>query len=356
MIVRNEAHVIERCIASIRPLIGAWAFVDTGSTDGTQDKVRQLLGDLPGELIERPWEDFATNRNQALELARRYGEYALIHDADEVITIEAEAQLPQRLEAAGYYIRRRLAGHEMEYAAARVLRLDRPWRWEGVLHEYPALSPQPRLPYLPGIRIVAHPDGARSQRPARDKFMDDAKVLRRALRKEPDNARYAFYLAQSLRDAGETRQALKAYRQRAAMPGWVEETWYALFQVGCMLERLEAPESEIIDAYLAAFDARPHRAEPLCELARYLRLRGRYASAWLHARHAAELPEPEDLLFVDLSVYRWRARDEQAVSAWYIGRQDESARLCRELLAGTHLPDSERSRVRANIGMTEHAG
>jgi glycosyltransferase involved in cell wall biosynthesis len=69
MIVKNEAHVIERCLASARPLVSAFAIVDTGSTDGTQERVRELMRDLPGEVHERPWRDFASNRNEALALA-----------------------------------------------------------------------------------------------------------------------------------------------------------------------------------------------------------------------------------------------------------------------------------------------
>ena len=85
MIVKNEAHVIERCLRSVRPLIHAWAIADTGSSDGTQDIIRRCMAGMPGELIERPWVDFASNRNEALELAKKYGDYALIIDADEVL-------------------------------------------------------------------------------------------------------------------------------------------------------------------------------------------------------------------------------------------------------------------------------
>ena len=348
MIVRNEVEVIARCIASARPLIGAWAIVDTGSTDGTQARLRALLADLPGSLIERPWVDFATNRNQALELARGHGDYALIIDADEILEIDAAMTMPARLDAAAYYLRQRLAGGEFEYASAKLLRHDAGWRWEGVLHEYPAATPQPRIERIDGLRICSFPDGARSRRPLREKYLDDAAVLEAALRREPDHARYAFYLAQSLRDAGETQRALDAYRCRVAMGGWVEETWYARFQIAVMLERLGAEPATVVDAYLEAWDARPVRAEPLCELARYLRLRGRHASAYVHARAAAELSPPDDLLFVDLSVYRWRARDEQAIAAYYIGRGGECAALSEALLADPALPPAERARVEAN--------
>lgn len=351
MIVKNETAVIERCLDSVRPCIGAWAIVDTGSTDGTQQRVRDRLRDLPGELIERPWVDFATNRNQALELARRHGDYALIIDADEILECDVDAQFPARLDAPGYYLGQRLDGAELEYQSAKLLRHDAGWRWCGVLHEFPAADPPPALARLDGLRVRSFPDGARSRRPQRDKYLDDARVLEAALAREPDNARYAFYLAQSLRDAGENSAAIAAYRHRVAMGGWAEEVWYSRFQIAALHERVNAPPGDVVDAYLAAYDARPTRAEPLCELARYLRLRGRYASAWLHARAASEIASPDDLLFVDASVYRWRARDERAVAAFYVDRRDECAELCRALLADPRLPDEQRARIEANLAL-----
>ena len=72
MIVKDEARVIERCLASVLPLIDYWVIVDTGSTDGTQEKIRKFFENvgIPGELHERPWKDFGHNRSEALELAR----------------------------------------------------------------------------------------------------------------------------------------------------------------------------------------------------------------------------------------------------------------------------------------------
>ena len=54
MIVKNEAHVIERCLASVKPWIDRWVIVDTGSTDGTQQVIRHFMQGVPGELHERP--------------------------------------------------------------------------------------------------------------------------------------------------------------------------------------------------------------------------------------------------------------------------------------------------------------
>ena len=348
MIVKNEAAVIARCLASVRPLIGAWAIVDTGSTDGTQALIRELLGDLPGRLIERPWVDFATNRNQALDLAREHGDYAFSIDADCVLELAPETVWPQRLDAPGYSVEERLAGQTISYRTTKIMRHDT-WRWHGVLHEYPAAAEGIHTQPLAGVRIVGHSDGGRSQRSLRDKYLSDAQVLEAALLREPDNARYVFYLGQSLRDAGEHARAIEAYRRRASMGGWEEEVLYARLQVGALLERVGAPLADIIDAYLAAHDARARRAEPLCALARVMREAGRHASAYLFASRATTLPVPDDVLFVDMAVYQWRARDEHAIAAWYVGQHAESAALCRALLADPQLPPSEHARIRTNL-------
>src|SRR4051794_15933631 len=207
MIVKNEAHVIERCLRSVRPHIHAWAISDTGSTDGTQDIIRRVMTDLPGELIERPWVDFSANRNQALELAKKYGDYALIIDADEVL--EAEPQFAWgELDAPGYLLE--LCYNDLRYRRVALPRLDAGWNWRGVLHEALVSAHAVDAQFLHGLRIRVFSDGARSQQSQQQKFLHDAEVLRRALRDEPDNARYAFYLAQSLRDAGMIRESIEA--------------------------------------------------------------------------------------------------------------------------------------------------
>ncbi len=67
MIVKNEVSVIERCLASVRPWLDFWLIVDTGSTDGTQAKILEVMADMPGELHERPWRNFGANRTEAIK-------------------------------------------------------------------------------------------------------------------------------------------------------------------------------------------------------------------------------------------------------------------------------------------------
>src|SRR5487761_2102130 len=160
MIVKNEAPVIERCLRSVKPYIHAWAISDTGSTDGTQDIIRRFLNDLPGELIERPWVDFSTNRNQALELAKKYADYALVIDAGDMLGTDAGFAWPA-LTAPGYLLE--IEYNELRYRRLALPRLDAGWEWHGVLHEALVSSHLAQAQFLPGLRIRVHNDGARSR-------------------------------------------------------------------------------------------------------------------------------------------------------------------------------------------------
>ena len=72
MIVKNEAHVIERCMESLKRLLDYVLIVDTGSDDGTPQVINNWLNvnNIPGEVIIEPWKNFAYNRTFALEKLR----------------------------------------------------------------------------------------------------------------------------------------------------------------------------------------------------------------------------------------------------------------------------------------------
>lgn len=170
-------------------------------------------------------------------------------------------------------------------------------------------------------------------------------------RRESLLVRCTFYLAQTYRDSGQHDLALTHYQKRAGMSGWEEETWYALYQSAKLLERLDYSEEEVIKAYLVAYERRPQRAESLYNLARYLRLRNRYALAYVYALAANSIKKTNDSLFVQKEVYQWRSKDELAVSAYWVGQYNLSRELNQELLDDTtiHLSDETRQRLVANI-------
>ena len=344
MIVKDEAPVIERCLASVRPWVDHWVIVDTGSTDGTQQRIREFMKEIPGTLHERPWRDFAFNRNQALDLARAEGDHIFFIDADETLEVPQGFSWPQ-LGNEGYRLQCESAG--WTYFRNALVSTALPWRWEGVLHEYLTCSEPHHWVNMPGPVIRVSHDGARAR--SADTYQRDIEVLERALRDEPGNTRYRFYLAQSFRDAGQLEKSREHYLARAGMGGWDEECWFAAFQVAVIDERLGAEPSVVREGYLSAYQLRPTRAEPLCALARYHRLRKEFALAHLYAQHAAAIPMPADSLFVDAQVYAWRALDELAVSAFYVPHAREQGRQAtKRLLEERKFPLSEQARIEGN--------
>jgi glycosyltransferase involved in cell wall biosynthesis len=344
MIVKNECRVIERCLRSVRPILDSWAIVDTGSSDGTQELIKKTLDGIPGELFERPWRDFATNRNEAIELARARADYLVVIDADDVLVVPDRFKLPE-LTHDSYQLL-------VEYGATRYWRthlfkgaLD--FKYVGVLHEVLVSDSARSSARLEGLVYRVVSGGARSDDP--EKYKKDAAVLERALKDDPTSTRNAFYLAQSWRDAGELEKARDAYERRVAMAGWVEEVYVSLCEIAKLEERLGRDDDTVVGAYVRAYENRPSRVEPLCEAARFLRVKKRMAAAYPFARAASDAPHPDDVLFVDETVYAWRALDELAISAYYAGRYKEGLAANQRLLSGKSLPASERERVQKNL-------
>ena len=344
MIVRDEAHVIVESLAGAAPLVDTWVIVDTGSTDGTQELIRRFFAErgIPGELHERPWVDFGANRSEALALCRGKADYAWVLDADDLVLGRPDFS---HLTADAYQLR---IGRGHRYWRMQVFRTERGFRYAGVVHEHAACDGPFTEARLEGDYLVeSRTLGARSQDP--DKYRRDAVLLRAAVGRDPADTRSMFYLAQSLRDAGDTGGALEHYAKRAAMGGWGEEVFYSLFQVAACRERLGEPFPTVLGAYLAAWQARPARAEALVEAARLCRLNAHWDLAALLAREAVARPFPQaDLLFVPVAAYEWRALDELAIAAHYTGRPRESFDACMELLLRRPLPEGERSRVESN--------
>ena len=353
MIVKNESRVIRRCLDSVLPFIHHWVIVDTGSTDGTQDIIRRHLAELPGELHERPWKNFGHNRSEGLDLARGKADYILIMDADEVFEVPAGFRLPTLEDEQYMILHRHRSSAETSWELGTLVKASLPWRYEGVLHEHIACDLPHRRTPLRGPVVWGYFDSARNVDPKK-KYANDARVLEEALRDEPDNARYVFYLAQSYRDSDELDKAIDTYERRVRMGGWEEEVYYALLQVGVLRRRAKRDSASIVASLLRAYQYRPTRAEALVELAAHHRAAHEWALAELFARAALSIPMPADILFVNASVYEWRVVDELAIATYYTKKYEESAALNRRLLSEGKLPEAHRARVEQNLEFSKN--
>lgn len=346
MIVRNETHVITRCLESVKPFIDSWVIVDTGSVDDTMDKVTAALDQIPGELHQREWRDFGHNRTEALELARQGADFILMIDAEDVFETDDGFELGALREDA-YYVP--MVYRDRSWKLLMLVSAKKPWYWATKRHAAIMCREGFSSAVLKGARILVNSDGARrSAMSAQEKYGADAESFEHELEGDPKNTRAMFYCAQSHRDAGNHGKAIYWYEKRVEAGGWWEEVYESHVQLGHMYQAIGAPWSVAFDHYMAAYVMAPHRAEPLIAVARHHRSRKEYAMAHLFACAAKELPLPEhDLLWVDEGAYKWKALDEYALSAHRIGKLEE-ARVANERLL-TLVPEREVTRIQNNL-------
>jgi glycosyltransferase involved in cell wall biosynthesis len=355
MIVKNEAHVIMRCLKSVKPLIDYVLIEDTGSTDGTQQLIREWLEseNIPGEVIEEPWQNFAYNRSHVMEKLREVEgvDYSLIIDADDKLVLDDGFDLAAYKATLGDD----LYDIEIRHGSSRFYRPQicsnlLPFCFKAVLHEYLEAPPAMRTRRnAEGFHIQTGRGGARNKNPR--KYQDDAAALEKALATEADPflvSRYTFYLAQSYRDCGEKELALTNYLKRAELGYWIEEVFESLYCAAKLKEDLGYPDDEVIAAYVKAADTVHTRAEALHGAARFCRAKGRSEEGYQFAKRGAAIPMPTHGLFVESWIYEYGLLDEVGINGYWSGHARESLEASLRLLGGTALPEDQRERVSAN--------
>ena len=181
--------------------------------------------------------------------------------------------------------------------------------------------------------------------------MPDRDLWLAKVERNPEDARSVFFLAETSFQLDDFVNARKWYARRVEMGGCDEEVYWAMYRLADSMAELGEPWPDVQEAYLKAWEFRPTRAEALHAIAFRCRVEQRYWLGYLFAQRAAEIPFPEEDLFVlgyFAEIYAWRATDEQATCASWIGKHAEAFTLCRRLLARPDIPDPDRQRIAAN--------
>lgn len=344
MIVKNEKDIITRCLSSVKGFIDYWVILDTGSTDGTQEIIKDFMKDIPGELHEYPWVNFAFNRNIALDYAKNKGDYVLFMDADDLLVFSEDFKKPF-LDKDNYYIEIKYGG--ISYSRTQVINNKIKWRWEGVLHEVVMSDQAQSWGILKNVANVVTRDGARSKDPM--VFQKDAEILEKALLNEPYNARYRFYLAQSYKDCGNNILAIENYEKRVKLGGFAEEVFCSLLEIAKIQQRTKMDPQTFIQSYFRAYIYRPTRLEPLYYLINYYRLLGDFQTGYNIGKMGENIKYPSDVLFIEDSIYKYDFLIELSACAYWIGKFSECKEISEKLLTIKDLPDHVRECIKSNL-------
>lgn len=350
MIVKNEAHIIGRCLASVVPFMDYWVICDTGSTDETPTAIRRATGLTPGYVHHTPWTDFGANRTEALALARPHADYTLMLDADEILQC-ADQDWKRNLVLDGYHIPVLLGSTKF----SRILLFNNllPWRFDGAVHEHPeCASALPcRIGTMSELSILSLGDGARHAPDAPNCYEADCALLAKATLEDPTDARASYYYAQTLMNCGRRAEAYNEFKRRSTLQGWDAETFCALWYSARLgeeaMEELGLSERDVLVEYFESWLHRPARAEPLYAIARLLRLAGLHVGAYRMAIAAQAIRSPADDLFVDTAIDQWGILLELSIAHYWIGKYTECIALSEHLL--TVAPNWTHDCIRSNI-------
>jgi hypothetical protein len=333
MIVKDGVKDLPSCLGSLKPLISHWTIIDTGSTDGTQDLIRETLAGIPGDLKEMSFVNFGHNRSEAFALAHGTADWLFATDADMTWEVDPDFTPDPSVDA---YLIEMGKYTPFSYRLPLLLRGDRPWKSIGAVHEYTTIDGGYTSVATDKVRL----DMGNIDRSSPEKSTFYAGLLEQEYAKDPTNPRAVSYLAQTYRDLGRSEEARAMFRLRVGMGGFAEEAFYAAYQAA-----LYDPWPVRAVSLMQAWEMRPTRLEPLLCLVRELNVQGLHSAAY--ALTSDLPPIPSDTLFVEKWVWEWGLKFERSIAAWWVGEKREAYRLMDELLAG-ELPAHIRAQTIAN--------
>lgn len=357
MIARDENPIIARAINSVKSWVDAiTVVVDSASKDGTEELCKQLGADVyvrpfPGSIAEA--------RNESLYIAEQRTDYLLVLDPDD----KYEGVRPDLSDGKDHYLLS-IADGGVTYQRSQLFKSHQGFRYVGcekgckgaIPHEYlfrPSAT-QGSITSLVYHRLgpVRGVTSFQDQSSPRDKYLSHAKHLHHHHIDHPEDARTVFYLGQSYRDASEgkdvelMKKSREWYQKRATMGGFPEEAYMAAWEAAKLTQFLgEDP----VKAYLDAHNLRPERAEPLVALAEWYRddKRKQFTLSYIFAKMGADRPRPNEIMWVDESVYKWKALLELGLAQHYTRRKEEAISTYERLL--TMVPSDKRQYIKDEL-------
>lgn len=275
MLVKDEARRIEGALAPILDQLSQVIVLDTGSTDGTLDILRERLGVEPvrARLDDRKYGSFADLRNRGL--AALATPWCLTLDADERLAPDGFRELRRhtpRADIGGVFLRwRNHTEHGEVFDDYKCAVFRRGFRKVGLIHEnvQPSLRNAGAIAQWSDAVVLDHRPEARKDGIKQQMYRDR---LRYAMQREPDNPRYPWFAGYVAMREARIDEARRLLRRAATTP-----------HPGFPVERLNA---RVVLASLAAADGDERAVRRHCLLAGHLLQRVQHdfevrANTWL---------------------------------------------------------------------------
>ena len=351
IMIKNESTSIQGTLYSMfKAGIRDFFILDTGSTDNTIEITRKFFvqHQLNGYIHQEPFIDFSTSRNRTLELAEQHFlhiPFLLMPDADWYLrngkALLTFCEKEKQTNCPLYGLKIKMNG--IEFTTARLFRTVSRIRFKGVVHEIPAIPAEYGVPLSIYFEVNATSVGIEK---SKQRWQKDLQLLLAAYRENSYDSRNVFYLAQTYECLNDVDNAYRFYQLREKLTGCDAEKFVTLLRLGQLARRIQHTDSALgwataMDYFLKALVLRPHRIEPLLQIADYYWPEN-IPACYLFVSHAYDKPYPvQDQHFIDKLAYQYTRYEIMSRCAWHMGEfalGEKATLLALEAQPGTpHL-------------------
>jgi tetratricopeptide (TPR) repeat protein len=315
---------------------------DTGSTDGTQELLRENGAEVVNIRIT-PWR-FDDARNAALAMLPNDMDVCVSLDLDEVLQPGWRAEI-ERVWVAGTTRLR----YGFDWGAGIAFQYEKihqrhGYRWFGPCHEYPVPDRIVEQYANTDMLMVIHkPDPSKS----RSQYLD---LLRISIEENPTECRNAFYYARELSFNRQWQDAITQCERYLALPRatWPNERCYAMRVIGRCYQEL-SDYTNALKWHRRATNEAPDTREPWAELAMICYRLQRWPEALGAALCCLGITNREKVYTVDPAVWGSQPHDMASIAAYNMGLYELALEHAKKAIA----LDPDDLRLRQNLAFCQ---
>ncbi|XWV26695.1 hypothetical protein QJ857_gp0362 [Tupanvirus soda lake] len=338
-IVKNESHVIKRCIDSISNIATSYLICDTGSTDNTPEIIKEYMTEkkIPGEVIFKEWKNYGYNKSYLMDQAYTFNKsanakYLIWHDADEVfvkdpndplsyLSIDDANELYEWLETKPQpIVNIKTIYGQCHYKRWNIVRNNQLYKWMSPKHEWLLGTVDNNWIFYDNFILLARQEGNASKDPMR--CQKDVNLFLDYIHENggPEKCgREIFYLAREYEPFDKTK-AIKYHKIKINLPDqWEQEKYISYLSLG----RLCCDEYHKLKYWKEGFNLIPRRLECVHEIVKYFMNKKKFDNALKWACLASEDRTINiNDLFVESDVYNYSFDLDFSVSAHYSNKNE----------------------------------
>ncbi|MGX8700967.1 tetratricopeptide repeat-containing glycosyltransferase [Caproiciproducens sp.] len=347
-ICKNEEKFVDRWMDSMGEA-DVIVVTDTGSTDGTVEKLRERGAVVCTEEI-KPWR-FDAARNRSLEHVPEDADICVCTDLDEVFT-KGWRECVEKAWRSGTTMGKYLYNWSLKEDGTPDVQFsyfkihDRhSYQWAYPVHEclkYVGAGPE-KIIYITGMELNHYPDATKS----RGSYLP---LLELAAKETPQDDRVAYYLGREYMYKGMWKECIAELKRHLALPSsvWKEERCASMRWIAKSCFRLSNP-TEAFNWYCRAIAEAPHLREPYVECAQMAYQTSNWPMAYYMAAEALKI-EQKSMVYVNMG-YAWDHTPDDlcAIACYRLGLYGESLAHAKAALAFS--PRNER--LKNNLRLIE---